>query len=292
MYQQIRLEWEGKRDKEDGLFSILYTDQNYTQTFKLDLKEGSFLQTNEFSKNNGQVVINEKAEEILGFKDPVGKTLTSGDGLKLRITGVVKDFHFKSLHAKIEPLIILPNMPEFIGGTCYIRMKPGHLKPTVDYIKKIFKSHNLAYPLDFRLLDDEYSNLYRTEQRIQKIFGWSSFLAILISCLGLIGLSSFMTERRTKEIGIRKTNGAKSNELFLLLSKEYIVLGLVSVVIASPVAWYAMHKWLQNFGYRINISLWVFVLVTLVVLIITLLTVGFQSYRAASKNPVEALRYE
>ena len=125
-----------------------------------------------------------------------------------------------------------------------------------------------------------------------KIFGYFSFLAIIISCLGLIGLSSFMTERRTKEIGIRKVNGAKSIEIFSLLSKEYIIWVIISIIIACPIAWYAMHKWLQNFAYRINISWWVFALAGSIALLIALLTVSFQSYRAASKNPVEALRYE
>jgi putative ABC transport system permease protein len=127
---------------------------------------------------------------------------------------------------------------------------------------------------------------------MSKIFGYFSFLAIIISCLGLIGLSSFMTERRTKEIGIRKANGAKAVEIFFLLAREYVILVIFSFLIASPVAWYAMNKWLQSFAYRINISWWVFALAGTVVLVIALLTVGLQSYRAAVKNPVEALRYE
>ncbi len=146
--------------------------------------------------------------------------------------------------------------------------------------------------MKFHFLDDDYDNLYRTEQRMGKIFGYFSFLAIIISCLGLIGLSSFMTERRTKEIGIRKINGAKSIEIFSLLSKEYIIWVIISIIIACPIAWYAMNKWLQNFAYRINISWWVFALAGVIALLIALLTVSWQSYRAASKNPVEALRYE
>ena len=132
----------------------------------------------------------------------------------------------------------------------------------------------------------------RTEQRAGNIFGYLSFLAIIISCLGLIGLSSFMTERRTKEIGIRKTNGAKSIEIFFLLSKEYIILVIISFLIACPIAWYVMNIWLRNYAYRINIGWWVFALAGVLVIVIAMLTVGFQSYKAASKNPVEALRYE
>ena len=146
--------------------------------------------------------------------------------------------------------------------------------------------------MEFKFFDDDYNNLYWTEQRMGKIFGYFSILAILISCLGLIGLSSFMTERRTKEIGIRKTNGAKAIEIFSLLSKEYMIWVGISIVIACPIAGYFMHKWLQNFAYRINISWWIFALAAAFALLIALLTVGLQSYRAASKNPVEALRYE
>jgi putative ABC transport system permease protein len=127
---------------------------------------------------------------------------------------------------------------------------------------------------------------------MSKILGYFSFLAIIISCLGLIGLSSFMTVRRTKEIGIRKINGAKAIEIFSLLSREYIIWVMISIVIACPIAWYAMHKWLQSFAYRIDISWWVFTIAGVLALLIALLTVSFQSYKAASKNPVEALRYE
>jgi len=141
-------------------------------------------------------------------------------------------------------------------------------------------------------LDDDFDNMYRTEQRVSQIFGYFSLLAIIISCLGLIGLSLFMTELRTKEIGIRKVNGAKSFEIFSLLSKEYIGWVLISILIASPVAWYAMHRWLENFAYKTELSWWIFALTGLLALVIALLTVSWQSLKAATRNPVEALRYE
>jgi len=171
-------------------------------------------------------------------------------------------------------------------------MKPDKITSTVEFINKTFKSFNPGLPIDFHFLDDDFDKLYQTEQRISKIFRYFSFLAIIISCLGLIGLSSFTIERRTKEIGIRKVNGAKSIEIFSLLSKEYILWVLISIIIACPIAWYAMNKWLQNFAYRINISWWVFALAGAIALVIAILTVSIQSYKAASKNPVVALRYE
>ena len=281
-------DWEGNKANGEFYFSALYTDADFAKTFQLELKDGRFFSP-DFPGDSTAVVINETAAELIGFKEPVGKILTSS-GVKFRIIGVVKDFHIKSLHTKIEPLAI--TKWDLMGGNCYIRMKPGHIASTVDYIKKIFKSHNLDYPLQFKFLDDDYDKLYRTEQRIGKILGYSSFLAIIISCMGLIGLSLFMIEIRTKEIGIRKVNGAKSTKIFLLLSKEYLVLVLISILIASPIAWFGINKWLQSYAYRITLTPWIFALVGLIVLLIALLTVGLQSYRAASKNPVEALRNE
>ncbi len=283
--------WEGKEENIEVWFNTLLTDKDYAKTFQLELKAGRFLTSDVFSSDNAAVVINEKAAETIGFKDPVGQTLIV-DGLKLTIIGVVKDFHVKSLHTPIEPLIIISIPPNIIGGTCYIRMKPERFTSVIEYIKEVYKSHHINYPLEFRFLEDDYNNLYRTETRINKIFLYFSFLAIIISCLGLIGLSTFINERRTKETGIRKANGANSIEIFSLLSREFIILVIISFIIASPIAWYAMHKWLQNFAYRVNIDWWVFALAGISVLIITMLTIGFQSYKASIKNPVDALRYE
>jgi putative ABC transport system permease protein len=284
----IGFTWEGSKYNGDFYFSGLFTDMDFVKTFKLEMKDGRFFSPDS-PGDSASVVINETAAELIGFKEPIGRILSSS-GDKFNIVGVVKDFHIKSLHTKIEPLAIIEGRG--MGGNCYIRMKPGHNASTVDYIKKIFKSHNLTYPLDFKFLDDEYENLYQAEQRIGKILGYSSLLAIIISCMGLIGLSLFMIEIRTKEIGIRKVNGAKSTKIFLLLSKEYLVLVLISILIASPIAWFGINKWLQSYAYRITINLWLFAVVGFIVLLIALLTVGLQSYKAARKNPVDALRYQ
>lgn len=282
-------DWVGNKASGEFYFSALYTDVDFAKTFQLEVKDGRFF-SNDFPGDTTALVVNEKAAEILGFKDPIGQVLTS-NGSKFRIVGVIKNFHFKTLKTQIDPLIIMKLSPYF-SGNCYIRMKPENISSTVDYIKKLFKSYNLNYPLEFKFLDDEYDMLYRTEQRIGRILVYSSFLAIIISCIGLIGLSLFMTELRTKEIGIRKVNGAKSFEIFFLLSKEYLILVMISILIACPVAWYIMNQWLQSYAYRITLNPWVFAVVGLIVLFIALLTVGLQSYRVASKNPVEALRYE
>jgi putative ABC transport system permease protein len=278
--------WAGKREGEDILFYELSADQDYARTFQLELKEGRYF-SSEFSTDNMAVVINEQAAKIMGFKNPIGEIITTSQGSKLTVIGVVKDFHFKSLHYKIEPLIM------HLGGsnTFFIRMKPGNIPSTVESVTKMYNSFKPDIPLDFHFLDDDFDKLYRSEFRMSKIFGYFSFLAIIISCLGLIGLSSFMTERRTKEIGIRKAHGAMAIEIVSLLSKEYMILVIISILIACPLAWYAMHKWLQDFAYRITMNWWVFALAGVIALVVALLTVGFQSYKAAGKNPVDALRH-
>ena len=279
--------WAGKKAGDDVLFHRLDTDEDYAKTFQLELKDGRFF-SSEFPTDNTAVVINEKAAEVMGLKNPVGEVLTTPRGAKLTIVGVLKDFHIQSLHYKIEPLIVKKGA----SNNLFVKMKPDHIPATVESINKTFKSFNPGLPLDFHFLDDDFDNLYRTEQRMSKIFGYFSLLAIIISCLGLIGLSLFMTELRTKEIGIRKVNGAKSFEIFSLLSKEYIVWVLVSILIASPIAWFAMHRWLENFAYKTELSWWIFALTGLLALGIALLTVSWQSWKAATRNPVEALRYE
>lgn len=279
--------WSGKKEGEDVLFYTISADEDYAKTFQLEIKEGRYFSI-AFSTDNTALVINEQAANFMGFQDPIGKLITTPDGSTLTIIGVVKDFHFKSLHYKIEPLMMR------IGesNTFFIRMKAGNLAATVESVNKVYKSFKPGIPMDFHFLDDDFDKLYRTEQRMNKIFSYFSILAIVISCLGLVGLSLFTAERRTKEIGLRKVNGAKSLEIFSLLCKEYFGLMIISLLIASPIAWYLMFRWLQNFAYRINISGWVFVFTGSIVMLITLLTVGFQSFKASGKNPVEALRYE
>jgi len=279
--------WSGKKPGDDVLFHHLDTDEDYAKTFQLELKEGRFF-SSEFQTDNTAIVVNEKAVEAMELKNPIGEVLTTPWGAKQTIIGVLKDFHIQSLHYKIEPLIVSKGE----SNNLFVKMKPDHIPATVEFIDKTFKSFNPGLPLVFHFLDDDFDNLYQTEQRMSKIFGYFSFLAIIISCLGLIGLSLFMTERRTKEIGIRKTNGAKSIEIFSLLLKEYLSWVLIAILIASPFAWFAMYKWLQNFAYRTPVSWWVFVLAGLLALSIALITVSGQSYRAARKKPVDALRYE
>lgn len=281
------LNWTGKKEGDDVLFYGLGADEDYAETFQLQLKDGRFF-SSEFSTDINAIVINEQAAKIMGFENPIGEILSTDGGSEFTIIGVVKDFHFRSLHTRIEPLIISLES----CNTFYIKMKPDKITSIVESVNKTYKSFNNPNPLYFHFLDDDFDKLYSTEKNMGKIFGYFSFLAIIISCLGLIGLSLFMTERRTKEIGIRKINGAKPNEIFFLFLKEYILWVIISIIVAYPIALYAMHSWLQNFAYRIKLGWWVFALAGLLAFTIALLTVSWQSLRSATRNPVDALRYE
>ena len=280
--------WEGKNPDEDVLFHLLAVDEDYAKTFKLKMEEGRFFSI-DYPSDTFAVVINEKAAEVIGYKDPIGKPLSVWQ-YNLHIIGVVKDFHFKSVHNKIEPLVMFMNPDWF--NIFFVRMNPENITETVKFIEKTVKKFDPVSPFYFKFLDKDYDNLYRSENQMGKIFNYFSLLAIIISCLGLLGLSSFMAERRTKEIGVRKVNGAKNNEIFILLSKEFTVWVIISFLIASPLAWYAMNKWLHSFAYHTQMEWWEFLVAGLILLAVALLTVSFQVYKAASKNPVEALRYE
>jgi putative ABC transport system permease protein len=279
--------WAGKKPDEDISFHIMSVDQDYVKTYELKMKSGRFF-SSEFLSDKTSIVLNEEGARVLGFSDPVGETMKSPNGTDLRITGVVKDFHIQSLHHKIEPLIMQ------IGETnnFYVRVKPDRILTTVEYIKGVFNSFDPGLPIDLHFLDDDFENLYIAEQRVAKMSEYLSFLAIIISCLGLLGLSSFMIENRTKEVGIRKVNGAKPSEIFSLFSREYIVLVSISFALATPIAWFASFKWLQNFAYKTELSWWIYALSGIIAFGLTTLAVSSQSWRAATRNPVEALRYE
>lgn len=279
--------WAGKKPDEDVSFHIMSVDQDYVKTYELKMKSGRFF-SSDFLSDRTSIVLNEAGDRILGFSDPVGETIKTPEGAELRIIGVVKDFHIQSLHHKIEPLIMQ------IGETnnFYVKVKPDRVIPAVEFIKSAFYSFDPGLPIDLHFLDDDFESLYLAEQRMAKMSEYLSFLAIIISCMGLIGLSSFMIENRTKEVGIRKVNGAKSSEIFSLFSREYIILVSVSFVLATPIAWFASYKWLQNFAYRTELSWWIYALSGMIAFGLTILAVGWQSWKAAARNPVEALRYE
>jgi len=202
----------------------------------------------------------------------------------------VADFNYESMHHEIIPIITYIRLQEM--NTVSLRIKGSNVQETIAHVQSVWGRFNPGYPISYTFMDDSINALYRNEARMMEMFGYFSLLAIFIACLGLFGLASFTTEQRTKEIGVRKVLGANISNIVILLSKEYSKWVLVANIIAWPVAYFAMNKWLNNFAYHASIGLAIFVLTALVTFLIALLTVSYQSVKAALGNPAQALRYE
>jgi putative ABC transport system permease protein len=283
------LDWDG-RDKSK-LIEIGYNwvDDDFLETFKLKMKDGRFFSKDFTSDQSGSFILNEKAVAYLGLKDPVGMKVKSWFGVEGTIVGIVKDFNTTSLHDELGPIALLAADR---GNYMFIALNGNDLSKTLGYIEKKVKELVPDDPFEYQFLDDHINNLYKTEAITGKISKVLTVLAIIISCLGLFGLALSTLEQRTKEIGIRKVNGARISEVLLMLNKDFVKWVAIAFVIATPIAWYAMHKWLENFAYKTNLSWWIFALAGLLALGIALLTVSWQSWRAATRNPVEVLKYE
>ena len=262
-----------------------YVDYDFVDVFKIELLAGRNF-SREFGEDTKALLINEALWKILGWEDPAGKEVDVF-GYN-RVIGVVKDFHFASFHQEIEPMVLA-----FGGGhNIAVRVRPGDVASRVKLIRTVFENHSRSQPFDFFFLDDSFNELYQKEQRAGEIFGSFSLLAIFIACLGLLGLASYTVERRTKEIGIRKILGAPVTRIMGLLTRDFVMMVILANVIAWPVAYFAMRTWLDNFAYRIDISLVTFLLAAGAALLIAFLTIGTQTLRAALSDPVDTLRYE
>ena len=214
--------------------------------------------------------------------------------IKDEIIGVIKNYHYETAHQLVAPTILWMNTDiNYQGfGSITIRINPFNRDKTLKYAMEVVQQYNNGYNSEYRFIDSDFDGQYYLEKRLSLIFGISSALAIFISCIGLFALISFVIGKRTKEIGIRKINGASIPSILELLSKNILILVSIAFVLASPVAWYVCNKWLQNFAYRTNISWWLFMTAGAIALVIALLTVSFQSYKAAVRNPVKSLKYE
>jgi putative ABC transport system permease protein len=238
-------------------------------------------------------ILNETAVKKIGWKSPdeaIGQIIDYGNR-KASVIGVVQDFHYESLHNPISPIIMYYDPSSF--DLVSIRTVPDNVEKTISLIEKTWQGYNNAdYIFSYEYLTERYKNLYKAEENIRTIFIYCMILAISIAILGLVGMSVFLTERRTKEIGIRKVNGAKVIEVMFMLNKDFLKWVVIAFIIACPIAWYAMHMWLQNFAYKTTLSWWVFFAAGIAALLLALFTVSVQSYKAASRNPVESLKYE
>ncbi len=270
-------------------FSLLVADHDYVETLALEMAQGRTF-SRVLATDSNAVLVNEAAVKILGLNDPIGKGVGISSDDIFPIIGVIKDFHFKSLHDEINPLVY------FLGrGTMSftaVRIRSDDISSTLDYLKARWFEFVPDVPFKYSFLDEDFAALYRTEQKTQQLFSVFSVLAIMIASIGLFGLAAFTAERRTKEIGVRKVLGASISNLLFLLNREFFRLVVIANVIAWPIAYYSMTKWLQDFAYRIDIGWWVFALAGGLALLIALLTVSTQAIRAALANPVKSLRYE
>ena len=238
---------------------------------------------------NTAYIINETGAAVLGYESAIGKKFSLWD-TEGTIIGVARDFHINSLHEQIEPLIIKAN-PRW-NSLVFVKISSNNIRSVIAKIEEIYQRMNPDYPFQFHFLDAEYENIYLSEKKTGKLFQYFSFLAIFISCLGLFGLSSFMAEQRTKEIGIRKVLGAKVSVILLQLLRDFTKWVLIANVIAWPIGYYAMKQWLKNFAYQTDFDWSIFLLSGVITLLIAVTTVGFKSLRAATANPVDSLRYE
>jgi putative ABC transport system permease protein len=286
--------WEGKDPDMQTLISMSGVDFDYVETMGIEMKSGR-----SFSKDFpgdaahdtvASFLINEKMEQLMDKENVLGMSL-SFMGYKGPIVGVMKDFHYQSMRSVIEPLAIAI-VPRDWWGFIYVRVKPGDLKQTMKQLEKSWNRIMPSYPFEYFFVDDEFDNMYRSEERMGTLMNYFAVLAILIACIGLFGLANYTAEKKTREVGIRKAMGAPVHSILILFSKEFIQLLLIAAVISCPAAWYLLLSWLKSFGYHTSLNIWIFVGAALGALFIALLAITFQAIKSAQTNPAETLKYE
>ncbi|WP_314509024.1 ABC transporter permease [Xanthocytophaga agilis] len=283
------ISWPGKDPNLTIPFSDTPVGYDFVETMKLQLKEGRDF-SKDFGTDSVSYLINETALQKLGYQNPIGQPLWWGSH-KGTIIGVLKDFHFNSVYQTIDPLVMRLDK-HMRWGTILIRVEAGKTPDVLTGLEKLHKSLNTNFPFTYQFSDQEYTNLYKSEQIVSKLGNCFSFLAIFISCLGLFGLAAYTAESKIKEISIRKVLGASVRTIVIMLSLDFVLLVGIAFAIAIPIAWYSVHQWLQNFAYHISVQWWIFALAGLLALVIAVVTISLQSVKAALANPVKALKTE
>ena len=279
--------WKGKPEKSNMMITPASVDKDFIPTMKMKFLEGvNFTGT---PADSAHFILNETAVKQMGFKPPyVGLEISLGNQ-KGTIAGVLKDFHFQSIKEKISPLIFISTWTKNI---LYVRTTASDASDALVAVEKQYKKYAGNIPFSYSFLDKSFEEQYVSDQRAGTLFNVFAGIAIFISCLGLFGLATYTAQVKTKEIGIRKTLGASVGSIVKLISKDFLKLVIMAIIIAMPIAWYAINKWLQDFEYRTNISWWVFVIAGMIAVLIALITVSFQAIKAALANPVKSLRTE
>ena len=283
--------WEGQSPDDEILIRSGSVDEGYLEVLGAEMAQGRTFVREPDPEKSPAFIINEEAAKVMKLKDPVGQWLGDRDGhFKGTIVGVVKDYHFTPLRQRIEPLVLVYYPPDC--NLIVARLKPGDIPRTIGEIEKVWKKFAPGFPFRFMFLEEALDNLYRTEERTGTIIGYFAFLAVVVSCLGLFGLASFTAERRTKEIGIRKVLGATGPTIAWVFSREFSRWVLAANVIAWPVAYFAVSKWLEGYPYKISIGPGPFLFAGGLALLVAALTVSYHSIRSARANPSSALHYE
>jgi putative ABC transport system permease protein len=282
---------------ETGVFTITPSNVNvyyeYLDVYEIQLKEGRKFSKDVSTDKDFAFIINESFARELGFKNIIGTQVGMGwyaDDTLGTIIGVVKDFNFNSLHYKVNTLQLSVH-PDWGYDEMSVKVDEAHIEEAVAWVKQVWEQH-VTYPFDYSFLDTHFENLYRSDKQMSSVVSIMAGLAILISCMGLFGLAAITTTRKTKEIGIRKVLGASETQITLLLSRNFVLLIVISFAVASPVTYWLLLKWLESFAYRVNINPVLFLLGGLLALAIALVTIGYHTIRSARRNPVWALRYE
>lgn len=284
------IRWEGKDPEDSMLIYQFSVDHDYISTFGMELAEGrDFSREHSTDIDNGAYIMNETAIKMMNMENPVGKKFYLWN-MEAPIIGVVKDFHFKSLHEKIEPLVL--RIEHDWQRYAFLKISSENIAETLAFIEETHKSFLPEYPFTFRFLDEAVGNLYNAEKRINTILGYFTFISLFISCLGLIGMAAFTAQKRTKEIGIRKVLGATVSNIFYLLTKEFVILIGIANLVAWPLAYYTVRNWLDGFAYKMEISIDIYLISGIAAILIALLVISYQAVRAASTNPVDTMRYE
>lgn len=282
-----RLDWPGKDPERVQYFEVFGVSRNFTETMDMKIKEGRSF-SKDFGMDSLSIILNEAAVKAMDLKNPIG-AIVRFYGVERRVIGVVKDFHFESMQQAIKPAFLYLFKGE---GTILARIKQDNQKNTLSAIEKLYSRYNPGFPFTFNFLDEAYQKQYETETRTATLSGYFAGLAIIISCLGLFGLAAFTAQKRQKEIGIRKVIGASSASIAAMLSVDFLKLISFALLIAFPVSWWLMNDWLQVYVYRIDINSSMFLLAGALILIITLIAIGFQTIKAAIATPVKSLRTE
>lgn len=283
------LNWDGKNPDDLILFENIRVNYDMIETLGLEFVEGRSF-SRERSTDTLAIIFNEAAIRVMGFKDPIGKVIKLWDQYDLEIIGVVKDFHFQSLHEVVNPLFFILNQDN--TWNVMIRLEGGKEKETLKALNDFYVQYNPGFTFEYTFQDVEYARQYSAEQRVASLSGYFAGFAILISCLGLFGLAAFTAERRLKEIGIRKALGSSSTNIVMLLSGDFTRMVLVSIGLGLPFSYWLLNLWLQRFAFHIELSIWYFVIAGAIALMIAWLTVASQAIKAANVNPVKCLRAE